>query len=129
MRSVLCSSFSGMSKNTITCLMREPIQFSAYTQITAKNMRYSGILLGFICIPAVLNESGVLCCWVRVWFSTILQSQGLICLIVHCKADLTGYLARFQFQMSSQIIDNVYVQSEGQCKQNICEQGYLTGNE
>lgn len=81
-----CSAFIGMSRNTITCLMREPMQFSAYTQITAENMRYSGGLLGFICIPAVLHENGVLCCWVRVWFSPILQSQGPICLVV----DLTG---------------------------------------
>lgn len=81
-----CSAFSGMSRNTITCLMREPMQFSAYTQITAENMRYSGGLLEFICIPAVLNENGVLCCCVRVWFSDRMHSQGPICLIV----DLPG---------------------------------------
>lgn len=46
--------FSGLSRNTITCLMREPMQFSAYIQITAENMRNSG-LLRFICIPTVLG--------------------------------------------------------------------------
>lgn len=115
-----CSAFSGMSRNTITCLMREPMQFSAYTQITAENMRYSGGLLGFICIPAVLNENGVLCCWVRVWFSARLQSQGPICLIV----DLTGCVA-----ILSQIPNHKQCICSGPSDANANGARVLTGSE